>query len=73
MIALSQITNTEICTFKVVLVFKFLSCKVLFINWNNSKKQLKSRLLFMKIANFMHKLLQNYKQWMQNFQDAFET
>ena len=27
----------------------------------------------MKIANFMHKLLQNYKQWMQNFQDAFET
>ena len=31
MIALTQITNTEICAFIVVLVFKLLSCKVLFI------------------------------------------
>ena len=32
MIASTQITNTEIFAFIAVLVFKFLSCKVLFIN-----------------------------------------
>ena len=31
MIALTQIKNTEICVFIVVLAFKLLSCKVLLI------------------------------------------
>ena len=60
MIALTQITNTEIFAFIAVLVFKLLSRKVLFII-EKTKKLLKSRLLFKKIANFTGKLLQNYK------------
>ena len=62
MIALTQITNTEIFAFIVVLVFKLFSRKILFINKKRQKKLLKSRLLFKKIANFTGKLLQNYKQ-----------
>ena len=37
MIALTQITNTEIFAFVAVLVFKFLSCKVLFINRKDNR------------------------------------
>ena len=37
MIALTQITNTEIFTFHAVLVFKLLSCKVLFINRKDNR------------------------------------
>ena len=36
-IASTQITNTEIFTFIDVLVFKLLSCKVLFINRKNNR------------------------------------
>ena len=38
MIASSQITNTEIFTFKAVLVFKLLSCNVLFINRKDNRQ-----------------------------------
>ena len=62
MIALAQTTNTEIFAFIVVLVFKFLSLQVLFINKKRQEKLLKSRLLFKKTANFTDKLLQNDKQ-----------
>ena len=51
MIASTQITNTEIFTFIAILLFKLLSCKVLFINMKNDRT-LKGRLLFKKIANF---------------------
>ena len=37
MIALTQITNTEIFTFIAVLVFKLLSCNVLFTNRNDNR------------------------------------
>ena len=57
MIALTQITNTQIFAFISVLVFKLLSPKVLFINI----KLLKSRLLFKKKVNFSGTLRQNYK------------
>ena len=60
MITSTQITNTEIFAFIAVLVFKLLSRKVLFII-EKTKKLLKSRLLFKKIANFTGKLLPNYK------------
>ena len=58
MITSTQITNTKISAFIAVLVFKLMSCKVLFINREDNRK---SRVLFEKIANFMGKLLQNYK------------
>ena len=61
MIALTQITNTEIFALIAVLVFKLLSGKVLFINRKDNRNLLKNRLLFKKIANFRGKLLQNYK------------
>ena len=61
MIALTQITNTEIFALIAVLVFTLLSGKVLFINRKDNRKLLKNRLLFKKIANFRGKLLQNYK------------
>ena len=61
MIALTQITNTEIFVLIAVLVFKLLSGKVLFISRKDNRKLLKNRLLFKKIANFRGKLLQNYK------------
>ena len=60
MITSTQITNTEIFAFIAVLVFKLLSRKVLFII-EKTKKLLKSRLLFKKIANFTGELLPNYK------------
>ena len=56
MIALTQITNTEVFAFIAVLVLMLLSRKVLFINGRDN-----SRLLFNKIENFMGKLFQNYK------------
>ena len=58
MITSTQITNTKISAFIAVLIFKLMSCKVLFINRKDNRK---SRVLFEKIANFMGKLLQNYK------------
>ena len=60
MIALTQITNSEIFAFITLPVFKILIPKVLFIN-RKDKRNLKSRLLFKKIANFTGKLLQNCK------------
>ena len=38
MIVSTQITNAEIFTFIAALVFKFLSCKVLFINRKDNRK-----------------------------------
>ena len=61
MIALTQITNTEIFVFIVVLVFKVSSRKCFVYKQKRQYKLLKSRLLFKKIANFTGKLLQNYK------------
>ena len=60
MIALTQITNSEIFAFITLPVFKISIPKVLFIN-RKDKRNLKSRLLFKKIANFTGKLLQNCK------------
>ena len=60
MIALKQITETEIFVFIAIPVFKLLSSKILFIV-HKKKKMLKSRLLFRKRANFKGTLLQNYK------------
>ena len=37
MIASTQVTNTEIVVFIAALVFKLLSCKVLFINRNDNR------------------------------------
>ena len=56
--ALTQVTNTEIFSFIAVLFFKLLSRKVLFIN-RIDNRNLKSWLLFKKIANFTGELLQN--------------
>ena len=50
MIASSQITSTKKFAFVAVLVLKFLSRKVLFINRKDKK-----------VANFKDKLLRNYK------------
>ena len=61
MIASTQITNTEFFVFTIVLVFKLLSRKVLFINGKKQYKLPKSRLRFKKIGTFSGKLLQNYK------------
>ena len=60
MIALKQITETEIFVFIAIPVFKLLSSKILFIV-HKKKKMLKSRLLFRKRANFKGTLPQNYK------------
>ena len=60
MITSTQITNTEIFAFISVLVFKILSRKGLFTN-RKDNRNLKSRLLLKKIANFTGKLLQNCK------------
>ena len=59
MITSTQTTNTEIFAFIAVLVFKLLSCKVLFINRKDNRQLIKSRLLFKKTANFTGKLLHN--------------
>ena len=56
--ALTQVTNTEIFAFIAVLFLKLLSRKVLFIN-RIDNRNLKSWLLFKKIANFTGELLQN--------------
>ena len=56
MIVSTQITNTEIFAFIVVLVFKLLRLNVFFINTKRQKKQLKSKLLLKKIANLTGKL-----------------
>ena len=60
MIASTQMINTEIFAFMAVLVFKLMSRKVVFMSRRNNRN-LKSRLLFTKLANFTGKLLQNYK------------
>ena len=56
--ALTQVTNTEIFAFIAVLFFKLLSRKVLFIN-RIDNRNLKSWLLFKKIASFTGEVLQN--------------
>ena len=61
MINSTQIRDTEIFAFIVVLVFKLLSRKVLFANRKDIKKLLKSGLFFNEIAIFTGKLMQNYK------------
>ena len=60
MIASTQMINTEIFAFIAVLVFKLMSRKVVFMSRKNNRN-LKSRLLFTKLANFTGKLPQNYK------------
>ena len=37
MIDSTQITNTDIFAFISVIVFKLLSCKVLFMNWKDNR------------------------------------
>ena len=51
MIGSTQITNTQIFAFMVVLFFKLLGRKVLFIN-KKTIETIKNRLLFKKIVNF---------------------
>ena len=63
MLASIQTTNTEIFAFIAVVVFKLLNSTVLFIK-RKDNRNLKSRLLFKKIANFTSKLVQNYK-WLE--------
>ena len=60
MIALTQITNTEIFAFIAVLVSMLLSRKVLFIN-RKTIETVKKLSTFKKIANFTGKLLQNHE------------
>ena len=60
MIASTQMINTEIFAFIAVLVFKLMIRKVVFMSRKNNRN-LKSRLLFTKLANFTGKLPQNYK------------
>ena len=60
MIALTQIANTEIYAFITILVFKLLSCKVLFINRKNNRN-------CQKVGNFLRELQ------MRIFRDTFET
>ena len=57
MIASTQIANTEIFAFRAVLVFKLLTL----INRKDNRNCQKVGYFFKKIANFMGKLLQNYK------------
>ena len=61
MIASTQIANTEIFAFRAVLVFKLFSRKVSLINRKDNRNCQKVGYFFKKIANFMGKLLQNYK------------
>ena len=58
MITSTQITNTEIFAFIAVLFLSYWAVKFCL---QRQKKLLKSRLIFKKMANFMGKLLQNYK------------
>ena len=73
-ISASSFKNAEIFAFVFFLVFKLLSCKIVFINRKDSRNYYKSLLLFIKIANLTRKSLQNNKKiGMRNFQDTFET
>ena len=56
MIALTQITNAEIVAFIAVLAFKLLWREVLFTKWKDNRN-LKTKLLFKKVAHFTCKLL----------------
>ena len=60
MIASTQITNAEVFAFIAVLVFKLLT-RNFCLKTEKTIETVKSRLLFLKIANFTCKLLQNYK------------
>ena len=62
MITSLQTTNTEIFAFTAFLVFKLLSNKSFVYKQNRQQKLLKSWLNFKKIANFIGKLHQIYKQ-----------
>ena len=71
MMALTRIANTEIFTFIAVLVFKFLSRKVLFINWKGNRN-------CQKVGYFLRKKeisRENYSKIVGtcNFQRTFET
>ena len=55
----TQITNTEIFTFKAVAVFNLLNQS--FVSKQKRLLLLKRRLLFKKTANITGKLQQNYK------------
>ena len=73
-ISASSFKNAEIFAFVFFLVFKLLSCKIVFLNRKDSRNYYKSLLLFIKIANLTPKSLQNNKKvGMRNFQDTFET
>ena len=73
-IVASSFKNAEIFAFVFFLVFKLLSCKIVFINRKDSRNYYKSLLLFIKIANLTRKSLQNNKKvGIRNFQDTFET
>ena len=73
MIALTQITNTEIFAFRTALVFKLLSRKVLFIDRKDSKN-LKKYATFKENDNFQGwATAKLYIVGMGNFQDTFET
>ena len=73
-ISASSFKNAEIFAFVFFLVFKLLSCKIVFLNRKDSRNYYKSLLLFIKIANLTRKSLQNNKKiGMRNFQDTFET
>ena len=61
MIALTEITNTEIFAFIAVLIFKLFCRKVLFINWKDNRNCQKLGYFFKKKGNFKGKLLQTYK------------
>ena len=62
MIASTQITNTETFAFVAVPVFKLLCRKALVINKKGNRNCYKKQAIFEKIANFVNKLRQNYKQ-----------
>ena len=57
----TQTTCTKTFAFLVVLVFKLLSHKILFVNRKTMETVKKISYFFKKIANFTYKLLQNYK------------
>ena len=60
MIALTQITNTEILVFIAVQVLSYWTLTFC-LEIEKTVETAKNRLLFKKVANFTGKLLQNYK------------
>ena len=58
MIASDQITNIEIFAFIAVLVFKLLSCKILFTNRKESEKKRKFQDTFETFSDYLPELFQ---------------